>query len=114
MIVHSAAEDKKEAAYLAMKAGCDIEMMSSCYAEYLEELINEGKITEEMVDKSVLRILDLKEELGVFDKPYRSVNVEESKAVQLSPEHREKARRGAEESAVLLKNNGILPLDKNV
>ena len=114
MVVHGAAEDKKEAAYLAMKAGCDIEMMSSCYAEYLEELINEGKITVEMVDKSVLRILNLKEELGVFDKPYRSVNVEESKAVQLSPEHREKARRGAEESAVLLKNNGILPLDKNV
>lgn len=114
MIVHGAAENKKEAAYLAMKAGCDIEMMSSCYAEYLEELINEGKITVEMVDKSVLRILNLKEELGVFDKPYRSVNVEESKAVQLSPEHREKARRGAEESAVLLKNNGILPLDKNV
>ena len=114
MIVHGAAEDKKEAAYLSLKAGCDIEMMSSCYAEYLEELINEGKITEEMVDKSVLRILNLKEELGVFDKPYRSVNVEESKAVQLSPEHREKARRGAEESAVLLKNNGILPLDKNV
>ncbi|MBQ8344484.1 MAG: glycoside hydrolase family 3 C-terminal domain-containing protein, partial [Clostridia bacterium] len=114
MIVHGAAENKKEAAYLAMKAGCDIEMMSSCYAEYLEELINEGKITEEMVDKSVLRILDLKEDLGILDKPYRSVNVEESKAVQLSPEHREKARRGAEESAVLLKNDGILPLSKNV
>lgn len=112
MIVHGACENKKEAAYLAMKAGCDIEMMSSCYTEYLEELINEGKITEEEVDKSVLRILNLKEELGVLDKPYRSVDVEESKRVQLSKEHRAIARRGAEECAVLLKNNGVLPFSK--
>ncbi len=114
MITHGAAEDKKEAAYLSMKAGCDIEMMSSCYAEYLEELINEGKISVEQVDKSVMRILNLKEELGLFDNPYRSVNIEESKAVQVGPEHRAIARRGAEESAVLLKNEGILPLKKDV
>ena len=114
MIVHGAAEDRKEAAFLAMEAGCDIEMMSGCYAAHLEELINEGKIKEEQVDKSVLRILDLKEELGILDNPYRSVSVEESKKVQLSPEHRALARKGAEECAVLLKNDGILPFSKDV
>ena len=114
MIVHGAAEDRKEAAFLAMEAGCDIEMMSGCYAAHLEELINEGKIKEEQVDKSVLRILDLKEELGILDNPYRSVSVEESKKVQLCPEHRALARKGAEECAVLLKNDGILPFSKDV
>ena len=114
MIAHGACEDKKEAAFLAMDAGCDIEMMSSCYVEHLEELINEGKVTIEQVDKAVLRILDLKEELGILDNPYRSVNVEEAKAVQLSSEHRAIARRGAIESAVLLKNDGVLPFSKEV
>ena len=114
MIAHGACEDKKECAYLAMKAGCDIEMMSSCYAEHLEELLNEGKVTMEQIDKSVLRILDLKEELGVLDNPYRSVDVEEANKVQLCPEHRALARKAAEESAVLLKNDGILPFSKDV
>jgi beta-glucosidase len=97
-----------------MRAGCDIEMMSSCYGLHLEELIDEGKITEEQLDKAVLRILDLKEELGVLDNPYRSVDVEESKRIQLCPEHRALARHAAEESAVLLKNDNILPFSKDV
>lgn len=113
-VIHGSCEDKKEAAYDAMMAGCDIEMVSSCYAEYLEELLNEGKITMEQIDKSVLRILDLKEELGVLDNPYRSVDVEESKRVQLCPEHRALARKAAEESAVLLKNENVLPFSKDV
>ena len=112
MITHGAAEDKKEAAYLAIESECDIEMMSSCYAEHLEELIREGKVTEEQIDRSVLRILDLKESLGILDYPYRSVDPEEASAVQLSPEHREIARRAAMQSAVLLKNDGVLPFNK--
>ncbi|MBQ7906832.1 MAG: beta-glucosidase BglX [Clostridia bacterium] len=114
MITHGACENKKEAALLAMEASCDIEMMTSCYVENLKELLDEGKVTMEQIDKAVLRILDLKEELGLFDNPYRSVNVEEAKAVQLSKEHRAIARRAAEESAVLLKNDGILPFSKDV
>ncbi|MBO4982981.1 MAG: beta-glucosidase BglX [Clostridia bacterium] len=114
MIAHGVCENKKEAAFLAMDAGCDIEMMSSCYVEHLKELIDEGKVTIEQVDKAVLRILDLKEELGILDNPYRSVNVEEAKKVQLSPEHRALARKGAIESAVLLKNDGVLPFSKKV
>ncbi|MBO5357380.1 MAG: beta-glucosidase BglX [Clostridia bacterium] len=113
-IVHGAAEDRKEAAYLAMEATLDIEMMSSCYAKHLKELMAEGKITEEQIDKAVLRILDLKEELGALDNSYRTVNPEEAKKIQLSKEHRALARKGAEESAVLLKNDGILPLSKDV
>lgn len=113
MIVHGACEDRKEAAYKAMEATLDIEMMSNCYPKYLKELVNEGKITVEQIDKAVLRILNLKEELGVLDNSYRTVNIEESKKVQLSAEHRALARKGAEASAVLLKNDGILPISKN-
>ncbi|MBQ8546353.1 MAG: beta-glucosidase BglX [Clostridia bacterium] len=114
MINHGTCENKKECAYRAMEATADIEMMSSCYASHLEELVREGKITEEQIDNAVYRILKLKEDLGVFDSPYRSVDPDEAKRVQVCPEHRALARYGAENSAVLLKNNGILPLDKNV
>ncbi|MBQ8840070.1 MAG: beta-glucosidase BglX [Clostridia bacterium] len=114
LATHGVSENQKECAYLAMEAGCDIEMMSGCYAGYLKELIQEGKISEEQLDKSVLRILNLKEELGVLDNPFRSVNPEEAKRVQLSKEHRALARRGAEECAVLLKNDNVLPFSKDV
>ena len=114
MIDHGYCEDRKECAYRAMEATSDIEMMSPCYALYLKELVEEGKITSEQIDKAVLRVLKLKEELGVFENPYRSVDVEESKRVQVGTEHRAIARYAAEQSAVLLKNDGILPLSKDI
>ena len=114
MIDHGYCEDRKECAYQAMEATSDIEMMSPCYALYLKELVEEGKISVEQIDKAVLRVLKLKEELGVFENPYRSVDVEESKRVQVGPEHRALARYAAEQSAVLLKNDGILPLSKDI
>ncbi|MBO5338799.1 MAG: beta-glucosidase BglX [Clostridia bacterium] len=111
---HGYCADRKECAYRAMEASADIEMMSPCYAHHLKELVEEGKITVEQIDKAVLRVLKLKEELGVFDNPYRSVDVEEAKRVQVGPEHRAIARYAAEQSAVLLKNDGILPLSKDI
>jgi beta-glucosidase len=114
MIKHGTCEDRKECAYQAMQATSDIEMMSPCYANHLKELLEEGRITIEQIDQAVLRVLKLKEELGVFENPYRSVDLEESKRVQVGPEHRAIARYAAEQSAVLLKNDGILPLSKDI
>ena len=114
MIDHGYCEDKKECAYRAMEATSDIEMMSPCYANHLKELLEEGKVTIEQIDAAVLRVLKLKEELGVLDNPYRSVDVEESKRVQVGPEHSAIARYAAEQSAVLLKNDGVLPLSKDI
>lgn len=114
MIIHGYAEDDKDAAYKAMEAGGDIEMVSTSYARFLEELIEEGKITEKQLDTAVLRVLKLKDELGMLDNPYRYTSVEEAKEIILCPEHRALARYAAEQCAVLLKNDGVLPLGEDV
>ena len=109
LIPHGVAKDKKQAAELAIKAGVDIEMMTTCYPEYLGELINEGTISEELIDEAVLRILQLKNDLGLFENPYRGADEAKEKALVLSRTHREKAKEIARKSIVLLKNEAILP-----
>ena len=80
----------------------------------VEELVNEGKLDVENINESCRRVLTLKFKLGLFENPYGSANIEESKKILACPEHREIARRSAEESAVLLKNEGVLPFSKDV
>lgn len=110
MISHGFARDDKEAAGLAMKAGLDMEMMSTTYITCLKELIEDGKISMEQVDEAVMRILKLKNELGLFENPYKDADEEEEKRVILCEEHRQLARTAAVESFVLLKNeDSILP-----
>lgn len=114
-IQHGTAEDERGAAYSGINAGVDIEMMTPCYINTLKDLINDGEVDESLVDEAVLRILELKEKLGLFDNPYRAANVEAEEAVVLSADHRESARKVAEASTVLLKNEGdILPLAKDL
>lgn len=114
MIPHGVAENLKEAGELAIEAGVDIEMMTGAYLNYLSELIDEGKISEELIDEAVWRILTLKNDLGLFENPYRGADSAVEKATVFSMEHREKARRIAEESMVLLKNKDqILPLNSH-
>lgn len=112
-IPHGTAQDEKEAAKKAIEAGVDIEMMTACYPGHLKELIEEGAVKEELVDESVLRILDLKEKLGLFDHPYRGADEEKEREIVFSQEHRERARILAEKSCVLLKNEGILPIKQD-
>lgn len=110
LIPHGVAENEKEAAALAITAGVDIEMMTSCYSHYLEELITEGRIDAALVDEAALRILELKNDLGLFENPYRGADEEAEAAVILCDEHRRAAREIAEKAVVLLKNEGLLPL----
>lgn len=114
LVSHGFCESKEQAAYEAINANIDMEMVSTCYINNIEKLLSDGKITMEQVDTAVMRVLRLKEKLGLFENPYGSANVEEAKKILACPEHREIARRSAEESAVLLKNEGVLPFDKNV
>lgn len=60
LIPHGIAEDKREAARLAIEAGVDIDMMSDVYLHYLKELVTSGEVDETLVDEAVLRILKLK------------------------------------------------------
>ncbi len=113
MKVHGFCEDDYDCAKRAFAAGTDIEMMSNCYVKHGRRLVEEGIVSEEEIDKSVLRILALKEKLGLFENPYGAASVEEEKALFLCPEHRALVREAAEKSAVLLKNNGVLPLSED-
>ncbi|MFQ3544638.1 glycoside hydrolase family 3 N-terminal domain-containing protein [Halobacillus rhizosphaerae] len=113
LIPHGVAEDEKEAARKTIEAGVDIEMMTTCYTNHLSELIEEGTIKEEMLDEAVLRILKLKNKLGLFENPYRHASEEKENEFILSAEHRSTARELAGKSMVLLKNESVLPLKKD-
>ena len=108
------AEDLKEAAYKAFTAGCQIEMMTPSYYRHLVELVREGSIPESAIDEAVLRILKLKDDLGLFEDPFHGADEAKGEAMFLCPEHRALARRAANETAVLLKNDGVLPFSKDV
>ncbi len=114
LVNHGVAKNLKEAAKLAFDCGIDLEMMTASYYRYLAELISEGEISEKQLDKAVYKVLKLKEELGLFDDPYHGASEEKEKELFLCEKHREIVRRAAEESAVLLKNDGVLPFDSAV
>lgn len=114
LITHGVAEDEEQAAYMAMKATNDVEMMSATYLHCMEKLIDDGKISVADVDKAVERALRNKEEAGLFDAPHgRALRESEEEAV-LTEKNREIARIAAEKSAVLLKNDGVLPFSDKV
>ena len=110
LIDHGVAQDGKAAARLAFDNNCNIEMCSAMYFSYLEELIGENVFSMAQLDEAVLKVLDLKKRLGMFDNPYRGADVTD---IEITHENREVSRRAAEECAVLLKNNGVLPFKKS-
>ena len=114
LVTHGIAADLKDAARLAMEAGCDIDMVKNAYYLHLADLVREGTVSAEAVDAAVMRVLRLKNELGLFENPYHGADEDAEKALYLCPEHRATARKAAEESAVLLKNEGVLPFRKDV
>ncbi|GAB6991444.1 beta-glucosidase BglX [Paenibacillus pini] len=110
MIAHGAAEDDCEAAYRAIRAGVDIEMMTPCYVQNLPELLQSGRVDKTLIDEAVLRILRLKNKLGLFENPLRGADPERERELVFCKEHRKVSYELATKSCVLLKNNGVLPL----
>lgn len=111
LVTHGFSPNPKEAAKDSQSAGLDMEMASHTFLHHIEELVSEGKLNVEDLDNSVKRILKVKFDLGLFDRPYTDV--------KLFPEtgnnvHLQKAKNAAIESLVLLKNDyETLPLDKS-
>ena len=111
MSIMGFAADEAEAARKAADAGVDIEMSSLTYADYLKQHVEEENISEDVIDAAVLRILRLKNDLGLFENPYKDADSIREQLVTLTEESRSAARKAVSESLVLLKN-GILPLKK--
>lgn len=106
---HHCVEDMRGAAKAALLAGMDFEAPSRlAYLPHLENLIQSGEIQEEIVDRAVSRILSVKFRAGLFDKDYKNT----SKSSPSFVPNRKLAKRIADESIVLLKNDGLLPLSE--
>ena len=113
IIYHGYCADREEAAARAVEAGVDIDMMTGIYSENLCQMVRDGKIREELIDEACLRILRLKNNLGLFENPYKDADQKKEQEYILCEEHRKLAREAAKKSFVLLKNEEhILPLDQ--
>ena len=109
LIKHGVAADLVDAAVLALKAGVDIDMMADAYRKGLPIALERGRVTIEEIDACVRRVLRLKEQLGLFDDPYRRGATPEPAAVVA--ERRALARDVARRAVVMLKNErDTLPL----
>ncbi len=113
VVSHRVAGDKADAAQLALEAGLDVELPAlDGYAE-LASRVRDGRLAESVVDRSVRRVLRQKLELGLFERP----TVDEAVAARSyqTPEARALARELAEQSLVLLRNEGgLLPLSPGI
>ncbi|WP_062207072.1 glycoside hydrolase family 3 N-terminal domain-containing protein [Aureimonas sp. AU12] len=110
LVVHGVAADPAEAAALALRAGVDIDMMSHCYRDGLPEALDRGLVSLPEIERSVRRVLALKERLGLFETPHAADRPQPGTP---SPDAlRELAREAAVRSIVLLEHRGdVLPLD---
>lgn len=110
LVGQGVAADRREAARLAIQAGVDLDMVSGSYLAHLESLVADGEVPAELVDDAVRRVLRLKLRIGLFDRPYTG-----GRAASNAPtaQTREVALRAALGAHVLVKNDGLLPLDAN-
>ncbi|WP_226388695.1 beta-glucosidase BglX [Penaeicola halotolerans] len=114
MIAHGFSTDLKNAAEQAINAGVDMDMQGAAYYDHLKELVSESKVSEKTIDQAVRNVLRMKFKLGLFDDPYRYSNKEREQSQVFTKEHLESAREVARASQVLLKNDNVLPISKDV
>lgn len=114
LLYHGVAANEKEASKLALDAGVDMSMQDGFYQHTLAELVEEGEVDESQIDVAVANILRVKFQLGLFEDPFRYSSVEREQAEIMKPENIEAARKMAQRSMVLLKNEDeTLPINKS-
>ncbi len=111
--IHGFTESDKDTAKTAINAGLDVEMCFGIftYQDNLEDLVAEGSVSMETLDNAVRRVLTLKYELGLFENPYK--DVDKAREALYTDESIALAEEVAKRSMVLLKNDGVLPLNKD-
>jgi len=107
LVPHGLCAHKKEAALRCINARMEMDMQGNIYHDYLAELVAEGKVKESQIDECVKSILRMKYRLGLFENPY----VTEQEPVAYTDEALALATEAVEQGTVLLKNNGVLPLN---
>lgn len=113
-MIHHGMGNLEEVSVMALKAGVDMDMVGQGFIGTLSKSLEEGKVTQEEIDKACRRVLEAKYKLGLFEDPFRYFDEEKAKEIILSKEHLSVARDIAKRSIVLLKNdNNILPLKKS-
>ncbi|UPG94672.1 glycoside hydrolase family 3 N-terminal domain-containing protein [Luteibacter aegosomatissinici] len=112
LIAHGFAEDERDASRLAFLAGVDMSMQSGFYAASLPDLVEKGDVPMAVLDEGVRRVLAVKDAIGLFDNPYRSLDAAVEADRSKDAAHAELARDAARRSIVMLKNDGALPLKK--
>jgi beta-glucosidase len=115
LINHGIAGTRAEAGINALTAGVDMDMVAGIYREDLPAQVELGNLSEDLINRSVRRVLAAKMRLGLFDDPYHYCNAGQEESLILAPEHLDLVREVARQSIVLLKNDGrILPLSKDL
>lgn len=105
---HKVTNSEEESAALAVKTGCDLNC--GCTYRKILDAYREGLVTEEDIRKSAVRLFTTRYMLGMFDKtPYDDISLEKVEC----KEHLAVARKITEESIVMVKNDGILPIDRS-
>jgi beta-glucosidase len=108
--LHHTANDMKEASYLSVDAGMDMHMHGPKFTEAIIASVEEGKLSINRVNDACRKILTAKFKLGLFEN--RFVDLEKKEELTFTEEHKATALESARKGIVLLKNNGILPLQK--
>jgi beta-glucosidase len=109
LVKHGIAAEESEASLKALSAGVDMDMADGVYAKYLPSLVRSGKLPMSVLEEAVRRVLRIKFAAGLFDRPYADPARERSDI--MDPQYLQVARKLAQESLILLKNQGnLLPL----